>query len=59
MYCPTQRLSYYQYSHLQKTLNEGIGEAEFLKYFHLKIATPDTIFIGFNNIRLTMSLYDF
>ncbi len=35
----------------QKTLEEGISEAEFLKVFHSEIATPDTIFTGFNNIR--------
>lgn len=35
----------------QKTLQEGISEAEFLHYFHQKIATPDTIFIGFNTVR--------
>jgi exodeoxyribonuclease-1 len=35
----------------QKTLDEGISEAEFLKYFYKKIAMPGTIFIGFNSIR--------
>lgn len=35
----------------QKTLAEGKTEAEFLKYFADKIATPDTMIIGFNNIR--------
>lgn len=35
----------------QKTRAEGISEAEFLKYFHNEIAVPDTIFVGFNNIR--------
>ncbi len=35
----------------QKTLSEGITEAEFLKIFHSEIATPDTIFVGFNNVR--------
>jgi exodeoxyribonuclease-1 len=35
----------------QKTIQEGITEAEFLKYFHSTIALPGTIFVGFNNIR--------
>lgn len=35
----------------QKTLEEGITEAEFVKYFQNKISTPKTVFIGFNNIR--------
>lgn len=35
----------------QKTLEEGVAEAEFLQTFHTEIATPDTIFIGFNSIR--------
>lgn len=35
----------------QKTLAEGMSEAEFLKLFYEKIAVPDTIFAGFNNIR--------
>ncbi len=35
----------------QKTLQDGIGEAEFLKIFHSEIATPGTIFTGFNSIR--------
>lgn len=35
----------------QKTLADGISEAEFLKYFNEKIATPGTIFTGFNSIR--------
>jgi len=35
----------------QKTLSEGMHEAEFLKIFHEQIATPDTIFVGFNTIR--------
>lgn len=35
----------------QKTISEGITEAEFLKLFYKEIATKDTLFIGFNNIR--------
>ncbi len=35
----------------QKTLLDGITEAEFLKYFYDKIATQGTIFTGFNSIR--------
>ncbi|HUD10149.1 MAG TPA: exodeoxyribonuclease I [Candidatus Saccharimonadales bacterium] len=35
----------------QKTLKEGITEADFLKIFTEKVATPDTIFVGFNTVR--------
>jgi exodeoxyribonuclease-1 len=35
----------------QKTLMEGITEAEFAKYLTSKVFTPDTIAVGFNNIR--------
>lgn len=35
----------------QKTLEDGISEVEFLKYFHNQISLPDTIFTGFNNVR--------
>jgi exodeoxyribonuclease-1 len=35
----------------QKTLEEGLSEVEFVKYFQEKVATPGTIFVGFNNIR--------
>ncbi len=35
----------------QKTLAEGITEAEFMKIFHEQAVTPGTIFVGFNNIR--------
>lgn len=35
----------------QKTIVDGIHEAEFLKIFHEVIAIPDTIFVGFNTIR--------
>jgi exodeoxyribonuclease-1 len=35
----------------QKTLQEGVTEAEFLKLFCDKIAIKDTIFVGFNTVR--------
>ncbi len=35
----------------QITLSEGISEADFLKLFQTKIVKPDTVFVGFNNIR--------
>lgn len=35
----------------QQTHEEGISEAEFLTTFAHEIATPDTIFVGFNTIR--------
>ena len=35
----------------QKTLADGLTEAEFLKLFHKEIATPGTIFVGFNSVR--------
>lgn len=35
----------------QKTLTDGITEAAFLRYFHEQVAVPDTIFVGFNNVR--------
>lgn len=35
----------------QKTLQDGITEVEFLRYFHENIATPHTVFLGFNTIR--------
>jgi exodeoxyribonuclease I len=35
----------------QKTLEEGLTEVEFANYFLSKIATDNTIFVGFNNIR--------
>jgi len=35
----------------QQTLQDGITEAEFSRYFQEKIATPDTIFVGFNSVR--------
>lgn len=35
----------------QKTLQDGISEVDFLKYFYENIAKPGTIFTGFNTIR--------
>jgi len=35
----------------QKTLQEGITEAEFMKLFHEQAVTPGTIFVGFNSVR--------
>lgn len=35
----------------QKTLSDGLTEAEFLKLFHQEVVKPDTIFVGFNSIR--------
>lgn len=35
----------------QSTVADGTTEAEFLKIFHSEIATPGTIFVGFNNLR--------
>jgi len=35
----------------QKTKAEGLSEAEFAKYLTTRVSTPDTIVIGFNNIR--------
>lgn len=35
----------------QATLADGISEAEFIKIFQNDVATPDTIFIGFNTVR--------
>ena len=35
----------------QKTIQEGITEAEFTKYFEEKLADAGTVFVGFNNIR--------
>lgn len=35
----------------QQTWADGITEAEFFEIFSQKIAQPDTIFVGFNNIR--------
>lgn len=35
----------------QQTISDGIHEAEFLKIFHEEIATPGTIFVGYNSVR--------
>ena len=35
----------------QATNVDGITEAEFLKYFENSIAQPETIFVGYNNVR--------
>lgn len=35
----------------QQTLQDGITEAEFLKVFFSEVATPNTIFLGFNTVR--------
>ena len=35
----------------QKTIAEGIAEAEFLQIFSEQISKPDTIFVGFNTVR--------
>lgn len=35
----------------QKTLQDGITEAEFLKLFFKEVAMPETIFLGFNTVR--------
>lgn len=35
----------------QKTLDEGVCEAEFLQLFHTQVATPGTIFAGYNSVR--------
>ena len=35
----------------QKTIEEGLSEAEFAKFLNQKVFLPDTIVIGFNNIR--------
>jgi exodeoxyribonuclease-1 len=35
----------------QHTLDDGLTEAEFLKYFYEQVVLPDTIFIGFNSVR--------
>lgn len=35
----------------QQTLADGLTEAEFLKFFYEEVVKPDTIFVGFNNVR--------
>jgi exodeoxyribonuclease I len=35
----------------QVTLQDGMTEAEFLRIFYEEVATPDTIFVGYNTVR--------
>lgn len=35
----------------QKTLEEGLTEAEFLEHFYKEVWQPGTIFVGFNSVR--------
>jgi exodeoxyribonuclease-1 len=35
----------------QKTLSEGISEAEFCKYLTSQVSTPQTVLVGYNNVR--------
>ena len=35
----------------QQTLVEGVTETEFLKEFYEVASLPDTVFVGFNNVR--------
>lgn len=35
----------------QQTIADGLSEAEFLKFFYKEVVQPDTIFVGFNNVR--------
>lgn len=35
----------------QQTVQEGVSEAAFLKQFEQEIATPGTIFVGYNSVR--------
>lgn len=35
----------------QQTLQDGMTEVEFLKLFYEEVATPGTIFVGFNSVR--------
>jgi exodeoxyribonuclease I len=35
----------------QKTLQDGLGEPEFAKFISEEVFTPDTIVVGFNNVR--------
>ena len=41
----------------QSTIADGYSEAEFAHIMVNDIFTPDTIAVGFNNIRLTMNLF--
>lgn len=40
----------------QQTISDGMTEAEFMRYFYQEVVKPDTIFLGFNSIRLMMNL---
>lgn len=35
----------------QKTMAEGISEAQFCKYLAAQVSTPNTIIVGYNNVR--------
>lgn len=35
----------------QSTLQEGLTEAEFLRYFYDEVVQPDTTFLGYNSVR--------
>lgn len=35
----------------QQTIQDGLTEAEFLQLFYKEVATPDTIFVGYNTVR--------
>src|SRR3954447_23448537 len=35
----------------QQTLLAGLTEVEFLKLFFEQVVTPDTVFVGYNNVR--------
>ncbi len=35
----------------QQTITDGVTEPEFLKLFYEEVATPGTIFVGFNSVR--------
>jgi exodeoxyribonuclease I len=43
----------------QQTLADGLTEAEFLKIFYQTVVKPDTIFVGFNNIRFDDEFINF
>lgn len=43
----------------QKSINEGISEADFLKIFSRDISVPGTIFVGFNSVRFDDELMRF
>lgn len=35
----------------QSTFEDGLTEAEFLQFFHEDVATPGTVFVGYNTVR--------